>query len=435
MMWVAWLFGRTLVDLLPEWFWPSCLPTAADQSTLCTGDIPVALFASHYRLKFIRMNMSKEADMVTTSLGKILDELTVEGELYEKLANGAVRCFACGHRCLIREGRRGICQVRFNEGGKLYVPHGYVAALQADPIEKKPFFHVLPGSNALTFGMLGCDFHCSYCQNWLSSQAMRDPQSDMSVGFVRRVTAEQIVAYAMRTGAEVIASSYNEPLITTEWAMEIFRPAQEAGLKCVYISNGNITPEVLATIRPYMVGYKIDLKTMQDKHYRKMGGVLENVLEGIRSVHESGLWVEVVTLVVPDFNDSTDELMDTARFIASVSADIPWHVTAFHPDYKMTAPRPTSVNTLLRAAEIGQEAGLNYVYAGNLPGRLHTYENTYCPKCKALLIERTGYVIYNYHLTAQGTCPKCATQIPGVWSDRPDAVQLHGWGIPKHVGS
>lgn len=371
--------------------------------------------------------------METPSLGNFLDELTIEGKLYEKLSDNSVRCFACGHRCLIRDGRRGICQVRFNEGSKLYVPWGYVAALQADPIEKKPFFHVLPGSDALTFGMLGCDFHCTYCQNWLSSQTMRDPQSDMSVGFVRRVTAKQMVAYALRVGADVIASSYNEPLITSEWAVEIFRSAQEAGLKCVYVSNGNITPEVLAAIRPYMVGYKIDLKTMQDKHYRQLGGVLEKVLDGIRLVYESGLWVEVVTLVVPGFNDSTDELMDTARFIASVDTNIPWHVTAFHPDYKMPDTPPTSVNTLIRAAEIGQEAGLNYVYAGNLPGRLHTYENTYCPNCRELLIERSGYVIYNYHLTAQGTCPNCSAQIPGIWSDKPDNVQLQGWGMPRHV--
>lgn len=369
-----------------------------------------------------------------TSLGSILDEMTVEGDLYEKLLDDSVRCFACGHRCLIREGRRGICQVRFNEGGVLRVPWGYVAALQADPIEKKPFFHVLPGSDALTFGMLGCDFHCGYCQNWLSSQAMRDPRADQSIGYVRKVTPEQMVAYAKRSGAELIASSYNEPLITSEWAVGIFREAQKEGIRCVYISNGNTTPEVLDYIRPYLIGYKIDLKTMQDKHYRKLGGVLENVLEGIRSAYASGLWVEVVTLVVPGFNDSTEELMDAARFIRSVSADIPWHVTAFHPDYKMTDPPRTSVNTLLRAAEIGQEAGLNYVYAGNLPGKLKDYENTYCPNCRTLLVERTGYVIYGYHITAEGTCPQCGDEIAGIWTENPQSVQLHGWGMPRWVG-
>ena len=300
----------------------------------------------------------------------------------------SVICYACGHRCMIREGRRGICQVRFNDKGVLRVPWGYVAALQVDPIEKKPFFHILPGSDALTFGMLGCDFHCSYCQNWLSSQTLRDPASNGSINHIQRISPEQIVSYAKRTGAGVIASSYNEPLITSEWAVSIFKQAQQSGIQCVYVSNGNATPEVLSYLKPYLVGYKIDLKTMQDKQYRKLGGVLNNVLDSIRLAQDLGLFVEIVTLVVPGFNDLTSELMDAGRFIASVSADIPWHVTAFHPDYKMTEPPPTSVDTIIRAAEIGQEAGLKYVYAGNIPGRTGEYENTFCSNCSTTLIER-----------------------------------------------
>lgn len=367
------------------------------------------------------------------TLTDVLDELTVEGELYESLPDNAARCYACGHRCLVREGRRGICKVRFNQNGKLRVPWGYVAALQADPIEKKPFFHILPGSDALTFGMLGCDFHCSFCQNHLSSQALRDPASDVNASLVRRVSPEQMVSYAKQSGAGIIASSYNEPLITSEWAMGIFRLAQKAGIKCVYISNGNATPEVLEYLRPFMVGFKIDLKTMQDRQYRKLGGVINNVLDSIRRAHDLGLWVEIVTLVVPGFNDSTDELMDAARFISSVSADIPWHVTAFHPDYKMTNRPRTSADTLLRAAEIGQEAGLKYVYAGNLTGRVNEYEHTTCPNCQTHLIERYGYVILDYHLTKAGTCPKCATVVPGIWTDRPEAVRVGGLGIPRLV--
>jgi pyruvate formate lyase activating enzyme len=374
-----------------------------------------------------------EFSMVQTNLGQLLDRLTVEGELYEQLPDGAVRCYACGHRCLIKEGRRGICQVRFNQAGKLRVPWGYVAAMQADPIEKKPFFHIFPGTDALTFGMLGCDFHCAYCQNSLTSQAMRDPASDVAGSLVRQVTPEQMVAFARRAGAGVIASSYNEPLITSEWAVGIFQKAKQAGLKCVYISNGNATPEVLEYLRPYLVGYKIDLKTMQDKQYRRLGGVLDHVLKSIRMAHELGLWVEVVTLIVPGFNDSTDELMDAARYISSVSADIPWHVTAFHPDYKMQEPSPTSVKTLLRAAEIGQEAGLNYVYAGNLPGRVDNYEHTFCPKCNTRLIERYSYVIQDYRITAQGTCPNCHTPIPGIWTDKPETVRLNGMGMPRLI--
>ena len=366
-------------------------------------------------------------------MADVLDQLTVEGDLYESLADGALRCYACGHRCLIREGRRGICQVRFNEGGKLRVPWGYVAALQADPIEKKPFFHVLPGTEALTFGMLGCDFHCGYCQNWLTSQMMHDPASDAAIGFVKRISPQQMVQLALRNGVGVIASSYNEPLITSEWAVSIFKEAKEAGLKCVFISNGNTTPEVLEYLRPHLVGYKIDLKSMQDRHYRELGGVLQHVLDSIQRVHDLGLWVEVVTLVVPGFNDSTEELIDAARFIASVSPDIPWHVTAFHPDYKMTDPPPTSVKTLIRASEIGQEASLNYVYAGNIPGRVGEYERTTCPNCQTVLIERYGYVIHSYRLTAQGACFKCGYQIPGVWTDRPETVKIGWWGIPRAI--
>jgi pyruvate formate lyase activating enzyme len=367
------------------------------------------------------------------TLVDILDEMTVEGKLYETLPDNVVRCYACGHRCLIREGKRGICKVRFNRAGKLFVPRGYVAALQADPIEKKPFFHVFPGTDALTFGMLGCDFHCGYCQNWVTSQAARDEASDISIEYVRRTSPEQLVNLAKRAGASVVASSYNEPLITAEWAAEVFDPALKAGLKCVFISNGNATREALEFLRPYLVAYKIDLKTMQDRRYRQLGGVLQHVLDSIRMAHEIGLWVEVVTLVVPGFNDSTEELMEAARYITSVSPDIPWHVTAFHPDYKMTDPSPTSRTTLLRAAEIGQEAGLNFVYAGNLPGRVNEYENTYCPKCRALLIERSGYTLLSYHITAQGACPKCGAQVPGIWVGEPKKVRLEGPGMPRPI--
>ncbi|MCZ7552393.1 MAG: AmmeMemoRadiSam system radical SAM enzyme [Anaerolineales bacterium] len=368
-----------------------------------------------------------------TTVSDVLDSMTVEGELYETLEDQELRCFACGHRCLIRPGRRGICQVRFNRDGKLWVPWGYVAALQVDPIEKKPFSHVYPGAEALTFGMLGCDFHCGYCQNYLTSQALRDPASDDSVALVRRILPEAMVQLAQRAGAEVIASSYNEPLITSEWAVSIFRKAQEAGLKCVFVSNGNATPEVLDYLRPYLSAMKIDLKTMQDRQYRSLGGVLQHVLDSIQMAHDRGLWVEVVTLVVPGFNDSTDELMDAARFIASVSPEVPWHVTAFHPDYKMTDPPPTSVSTLLRAAEIGQEAGLNYVYAGNIPGRVGEYESTYCPGCGEKVIGRRSFVIQSYRLTAQGDCPKCGTHIPGLWSAEPEGVRLNRAGMPRPV--
>ena len=354
-----------------------------------------------------------------TTFASTLDRLTAAGDLGLALPDRSIRCTACGHRCLIREGRRGICQVRFNQDGELHVPWGYVAALNADPVEKKPFYHFLPGSTALTFGMLGCDFHCGYCQNWLTSQALRDPAADDSIGFIHRISPEQIVDVARRTGAEVIASSYNEPLITSEWAVAIFKQAIQAGLKCVYVSNGNSTPEVLEYLRPYLTGMKIDLKSMQDKNYRQLGGVLKNVLDTIKHVKEMGLWLEVVTLTVPGFNDSTSELWEAARFLAGVSPDIPWHVTAFHSDYKMIDTDNTPARTLLRAAEIGREAGLHYVYAGNLPGRVDEYETTFCPKCNTALVKRTGYSIHQVSITPQGTCPQCGTTIAGVWPTSP----------------
>jgi pyruvate formate lyase activating enzyme len=358
-----------------------------------------------------------------SSLASVLDAMTAEGELGQKQADESVRCFACGHRCLIRPGRRGICQVRFNREGMLHVPSGYVAALQCDPTEKKPFYHLYPGSDTLTFGMLGCDFHCEYCQNWVSSQALRDPASDRAGGYIRQVSAKEVAEYGQKMGARVVASSYNEPLITSEWAVEIFQQAKALGMDCAYVSNGNGTPEVMEYLKPYLTGFKIDLKTMRDKQYRRLGGVLQNVLDTIKMAFDSGFWVEVVTLIVPGFNDSTEELMDAGRAIASVSADIPWHVTAFHKDYRMTDPENTSAGMLIRAAEIGQEAGLHYVYAGNLPGRVGVYEHTICHQCGTRLIERYGFVVTNYRIDDGGKCPDCGTKIPGVWSDQPAEIR------------
>jgi pyruvate formate lyase activating enzyme len=308
-----------------------------------------------------------------------------------------------------------------------------VAALQSDPIEKKPFFHVLPGSNALTFGMLGCDFHCSYCQNWVTSQAMRDPEADVAISSVRKITPQGMVELARRTDASVVVSSYNEPLITSEWAAGIFKEAKAAGLMCAYVSNGNSTPEVMEYLRPYLSAYKVDLKGMQEKNYRRLGGVLQNTLDGIKRAKEMGLWVEVVTLTIPGFNDSSEELWDAARYIAGISPDIPWHVTAFHKDYKMTEPDNTEMRTLLRAAEIGREAGLRYVYAGNLPGLVAEYENTYCPKCRRLLIRRSGYRIQEYHLDGAGACPACKTVLPGLWHSDASDVRINGRGVPLPV--
>ncbi len=249
----------------------------------------------------------------STPLADVLDDLTTAGapELIEQLPDDALKCFACGHRCLIKSGKRGICKVRFNEGGTLRVPTGYVAALACDPTEKKPFFHVLPGSDTLTFGMLGCDLHCGYCQNWLTSQALRDDSAGTAP---RPVTAERLVAMAKACGASMVGSSYNEPLITAEWAVEVFKLARPEGFRTAFISNGNATPQVLDYLRPWTDSYKIDLKSMNDRNYRQLGGVVDNILETVKMVHERGFWEEIVTLVIPGFNDSEDELKQRRRF-------------------------------------------------------------------------------------------------------------------------
>jgi pyruvate formate lyase activating enzyme len=635
-----------------------------------------------------------------TSLKTVLSEQVSPGHLYDPMEDrpGWVQCYACGHLCRIPPGRDGICRVRFNQEGTLFVPDGYVGALQCDPVEKKPFFHALPGSLALSFGMLGCDYHCAYCftgetrvvtnrgvvridslpaenrvrmpdggeaamlsgweamdhqgvfspirqvfrhahrgavvavtphylppfrctldhrvfattdptlppasvkagsltpehflaipkpqavevqqpamdaaailvgarhahrasrlirqiatrvsreaweyersggllldedaydsgdghlfsyaqprvttasedlayemgwlalrlgylpaidralpdadkpiagsrvrqapaqytvtwterptrkmsretdshflvpirqvveetydgfvynlevegthtytanffavhncQNWITSQALRDPAS---LAPPMATSPEELVALAKQHGAPILASTYNEPLITSEWAVKVFQPAKAAGLVCAYISNGNATPRVLDYLRPWVDLYKVDLKGFDAKRYHELGGVLQTVLETIVNLKQRQFWVEVVTLIVPGFNDSDAELTGIARFLAGVDRSIPWHVTAFHTDYKMTDRPDTSVDTLLRAAEIGRDAGLHFVYAGNRPGAVSKFENTVCPQCGATLIERIGYTVLANHIQ-DGRCHNCAAVIPGVWS-------------------
>ena len=353
------------------------------------------------------------------ALRDILDKHVREGDraLWEPIDRNRIRCYACGHCCPIAEGQPGVCKVRFNRGGKLYVPFGYVAGVQCDPIEKKPFFHAFPGALAYSFGMLGCDLHCSYCQNWDTSQVLRDPEA---VSAPRLADPALLVKDALSQGAKVLVSTYNEPLITSEWAVAVFRLAREAGLRTAFVSNGNGTPQVLEYLRPWVDLYKVDLKSFEDHHYRQLGGRLQPILDTIRSLHTMGIWLEIVTLLIPGFNDSDAELRRLTEFLASVSPDIPWHVTAFHQDYKMTSPEDTRPEDLLRAAAIGREAGLHYIYCGNLPGHVGEFEDTHCHHCGETLIRRRGYWIEEYRLTAEGNCPACHAAIPGRWSKKFD---------------
>ncbi|MAE75847.1 MAG: AmmeMemoRadiSam system radical SAM enzyme [Planctomycetes bacterium] len=353
----------------------------------------------------------RSLDPVAT-LQNLLDRhATVAASELVRTEGKRVVCLACGHRCQLSDGARGICKVRWAEAGLLRVPSGYVAGIAVDPIEKKPFFHVDPGSDALSFGTLGCDLHCGYCQNWDTSQSLRDRDAS---GLPHAMTASEIIEVATARDCSTVVSTYNEPLITAEWSHEVFSLAKERGLRTGFVSNGNATPEVLDWLRPVMDLYKVDLKSFRDKSYRSLGCPLQNVLDGITMVHERGLWLEVVTLIVPDFNDSDAELADIARFLVDLSPDIPWHVTAFHPDYKMRDRGWTQAETLCRAREIGVEAGLNHVYAGNIPGAVPGAEDTHCAGCGVVLIARTGYDVRI--VTLEGNeCRACGTVLPGVF--------------------
>ena len=353
------------------------------------------------------------------TLRSVLDENVrpAAPELVQALEGKRLRCFSCGHCCPIPEGQAGVCKVRFNKDGKLYAPWGYVGGVQCDPIEKKPFFHAYPGALAYSFGMLGCDLHCSYCQNWVTSQALRDPNA---ISPPLGATPEGLVNDALRQGAKVVVSTYNEPLITSEWAVAIFKEAKARGLLTAFVSNGNGTPQVLEYLRPWIDLYKVDLKSFDDRHYRQLGGRIVPILDTIQRLHDMGVWLEIVTLLIPGFNDSSEELRKAAEFLANVSIDIPWHLTAFHKDYKMTDPADTRPEDLLRAREIGKAAGLRYVYAGNLPGRVGNSEDTRCHQCGETLVQRYSYLVEGYRVTPNGCCPSCGTSIPGRWAPQFD---------------
>ncbi|HOX22794.1 MAG TPA: AmmeMemoRadiSam system radical SAM enzyme [Elusimicrobiales bacterium] len=342
-----------------------------------------------------------------------LDELTAESALC-RVEDGVLSCAACAHGCRLGENGRGICGVRFARGGKLFAPRGYVSALACDPVEKKPFFHVLPGSGAFSFGMLGCNFTCKFCQNYSISQA-RDPNVFRAEAAL--ISAREIAAAAAKSGAKLLVSTYNEPLITAEWAVEIFKAAGP-GYVCAYVSNGYATPEAVDFVKPYLRAFKVDLKCFRDANYRAMtGGGLQPVLDTIALLHKQGIWTEVVTLLVPGFNDDPQELRDMARFLKSVSPQLPWHITAFRPEYKLLDRQSTQADKIFKAVEIGRKEGLNFVYAGNLRG--HDFENTLCPNCGKTVVERRGFALKNLSLDiaadGKACCKYCKTNIPGIW--------------------
>jgi pyruvate formate lyase activating enzyme len=333
-----------------------------------------------------------------------------EAMLYGELAGNEVHCNLCNHRCKIKEGRRGICGVRENRGGKLYsLVYGKIIAEHIDPIEKKPLFNFLPGSMAFSIGTVGCNFRCKHCQNFDISQYPHEHGGGI-IGHDR--TPDQIVTAAKAAGCETIAYTYNEPTIFYEFAYDTAVLAQKEGIKNVFVSNGYMSSEAARQIAPYLDAINIDLKAFTDKFYKDVCGArLNPVLETILLMKELDVWVEVTTLIIPGLNDGEQELRNIARFVKSVGTGIPWHVSQFYPTYKLVDRPPTPVATLRRAREIGMKEGLHYVYEGNVLGEKG--ENTYCWVCGALLIERYGLTLTRNRLQ-DGKCPVCGTKIDGM---------------------
>ena len=332
-----------------------------------------------------------------------------EAMFYEKLDEKKVRCFLCAHHCRIKDGKRGICYVRKNIDGALYsLVYGKVISMHIDPIEKKPLFHFLPASTSFSIATVGCNFRCEHCQNFEISQYPKEHEDIPG----HSVTPEDVVEAAARSGCESISYTYTEPTIFFEFAYDCAKLARQKGIRNVFVSNGYTTPEATRLIAPYLDGNNIDLKGNDDFYKKLCGARVEPVKETIRLMKELGVWVEVTTLIIPDYNDSEEDLREIAGFIASVSPSIPWHVTQFYPTYKLTDKPRTPLKTLRRAREIGAEAGLKYVYEGNVPGE--GGENTYCPNCRQLLIGRFGFSIGEIKIR-EAKCPKCGAAIEGVW--------------------
>jgi pyruvate formate lyase activating enzyme len=334
-----------------------------------------------------------------------------EARLYEKLEEDKVRCNLCAHRCTIHEGKRGICEVRMNKGGTLYsLVYGLAISQAIDPVEKKPLFHFYPGSSAFSFATVGCNFRCAFCQNWQISQMVRDEGRITG----HEVSPEHLAASARHYGCKSIAYTYTEPTIFFEYAYDTAIEAERWGIKSIYVTNGYMTEEMLDAFGPHLHSANVDLKAFSDEFYRKVCGArLQPVLDAIKWMKERRIWVEITTLVVPDQNDSPEELRQIAEFIAQEAGpETPWHVSRFRPDYNMQDGHPTPLSTLEQARKIGQQAGLRYVYVGNVPGS--DGENTYCYNCNNLLIQRFGFGIVKNVIAADSTCPNCGAHIDGV---------------------
>jgi pyruvate formate lyase activating enzyme len=337
----------------------------------------------------------------------IIITIMKEAMLYKKLKNNVVECTACMHKCKILNNMTGICNVRKNISGKLFLlVYGKAVAINIDPIEKKPLYHFMPGSKILSIGTVGCNFKCSFCQNWEISQSKKIQGEDF--------IPKEIIETCKTEKISMIAYTYNEPAIFFEYAYDTAKLAHSKGIKNIYVTSGYETPEALKKIQPYLDSMNIDLKSFNQEFYRKYCNAnLEHVLETIKKAYQMGIWIEITTLLIPDKNDSKEELKQIAEFISSISKDIPWHISAFRPCYKMLDTRPTTKEDLLKAYNIGKKAGLNYVYLGNINDVEHS--TTFCPKCNEILIQRDFISDFKINLN-KGKCPECNYTLPGIWN-------------------
>ncbi|MBI4706605.1 MAG: AmmeMemoRadiSam system radical SAM enzyme [Candidatus Omnitrophica bacterium] len=333
-----------------------------------------------------------------------------EALLYKKLANNLTHCYLCNHNCRISEGKFGFCGVRQNIQGTLYTHvYGEVVSAHVDPVEKKPLYHFLPGSSSFSIAAIGCNFRCSFCQNWEISQASA---REGLFNYGEKLTPEDVVRLALENNCKSISYTYTEPTIFFEYALNIAKIAKEKGLKNIFVTNGYMTSQCLEMLRPYLDAANVDLKFFKDSSYKEIcAASLEPVLNSIRLMHELGIWVEVTTLVIPGENDSEQELSGVAGFIAGVDKNIPWHISRFHPDYKFSGHKSTPEKTLLFARDLGRNAGLNYIYIGNVSG---LGDDTFCPQCKKLLVAREGFDILENHII-NGKCSFCQADISGVF--------------------
>lgn len=332
--------------------------------------------------------------------------MLMEASLFDRLEGKKVQCHVCAHECTIKAGKRGICGVRENRDGTLFsLIYNTVSSEAVDPIEKKPLYHFLPGTKSYSQGTIGCNFRCSHCQNWSISQATIDQ------AYTREITPDQSVARALNAGCASMSWTYNEPTIWHEFTYDSAKLAHQAGLKTVYVTNGYITEEALRDISPNLDAFRVDIKAFNDEFYRKTCKAhLHPVLDSSVVARELGMHIEVINLIIPGLNDDPGETKSLVEWVRdNLGVQTPIHFTRFYPMYKMEDASPTPVRTLENAWQIAKDAGMEYVYLGNVAG--HTYENTFCPKCQALLIDRSGYSIVKNVITENKTCPKCGYKI------------------------